>query len=76
VPAPAIHNDAVDGEQDDRADDCRQPRRDVKELIHWIGTEKRASQEAAEDRSHYTDNRGDDPPARIVAGHERFRDRA
>jgi hypothetical protein len=57
VAASAMHNDAVEREQDDRADDCRQPRRDVEELIHRIRTEESPSQEAAEDGSDYADDR-------------------
>jgi 3',5'-cyclic AMP phosphodiesterase CpdA len=73
--AAADHH-AVDHEQDDRTDDRRQPRADVEELVHRVGIEEHAGEEAADDRSGDPDQRGDDDSAGVVAGQDRLRDRA
>jgi Calcineurin-like phosphoesterase len=72
---PADHH-PVDQQQDDRADDRRQPGADVEELVHRVGVEDRAGEEAADQRARDPDERGDDDPARVVARKDRLGDRA
>ena len=55
-------------EQDDRADDRRQPRADVEELVERVGVEERAGEEAADDGADDADDRRDDEAARVVPG--------
>ena len=71
----ATGDGAVDQQQDDRADDRRQPRADVEELVERMGVEERRGEEAAEQRSDDPDDRRDDESARVVAGQQRLGDR-
>jgi hypothetical protein len=64
--AAAVHDEPIDQQQDDRADDCRQPGADVEELIERVRVEKRSRKEASEHSANDPYQRGDDDPARIV----------
>ena len=64
----AIHDEAIDHQQHDRADDGSQPRGDVEELVERMSVEQSCGDEAAEQRADDPDDRSDDEPAGIVAG--------
>ena len=67
-------NGAVDQQQDDRADDRRQPGADVEELVQRVAAEEGRGEEAAEHGTDDPDDRRDDEAARVVPGQERLGD--
>jgi predicted phosphodiesterase len=75
-PATPADDQAVEQQQDDRADDRRQPAADVEELVHRVGVEQRAGEESADERSGDADQGRDDDPAGVVAREDRLRNRA
>jgi 3',5'-cyclic AMP phosphodiesterase CpdA len=62
------HDQPIDQQQDDRADDRRQPRADIEELVERVGVEDPPGDEAPEQRAGDPDEGRDDDPARIVTG--------
>jgi hypothetical protein len=76
VAVPPTHNNAVEHEQDDRADDGCQPGRDVEKLIERVRPEESGREKATQERTGDTDERGHDQAAWVVSGHDRLRDQA
>ena len=63
----ATHDHAVHHEQDDRADNGRDPRRDIEEVIERMGVEKRRSKESADEGAGHADQHSHDDPAGIFS---------
>src|SRR5829696_2124123 len=73
--APPPHNHSIDEKQDDRADDRREPGRDVEEVVQWVGVEESAGKESTEESANDADDGGNDESAWVIPRKQRLRDR-